>query len=143
MDDYTIHEVRQWLLKADHDLRSAKCLMTGDGDEPLLDTAVYHCQQAAEKALKAFLTAHGVAFPKIHLLSPLLYLCGDIDETFLQLSDAAELLTPLATEFRYPGDIMEPEAAEADEAYTAAQQVTNFVLNALKLPFTLHHSRII
>lgn len=64
MDEYTIHEVRQWLLKADHDLRSARCLMSGDG-EPLLDTAVYHCQQAAEKALKAYLTAHNVVFPKI------------------------------------------------------------------------------
>ena len=131
MDEYTIHEVRQWLLKADHDLRSARCLMSGD-DEPLLDTAVYHCQQAAEKALKAYLTAHNVVFPKIHLLSPLLNLCGDIDETFLQLSDAAELLTPLATEFRYPGDIMEPDAADAEEAYTAAQSVVLFI--CLKLP---------
>lgn len=48
MDEYTIHEVRQWLIKADHDLRSAERLM--EGDDPLLDTDVYHCQQAAEKA---------------------------------------------------------------------------------------------
>lgn len=130
MDEYTIHEVRQWLTKADHDLRSARCLMTGDG-EPLLDTAVYHCQQAAEKALKAYLTAHDVSFPKLHLLSPLLNLCGDSDKTFLQLSDAAELLTPLATEFRYPGDIMEPEQEDADEAYKAAQDVLRFVLSRL------------
>jgi hypothetical protein len=69
MDEATINEVRQWLHKADHDLRSAARLMSGD-DEPLLDTAVYHCQQAAEKALKAYLTAHAVVFSKIHLLSP-------------------------------------------------------------------------
>ena len=54
MDEATIHEVRQWLHKADHDLRSAVLLMSGD-EEPLLDTAVYHCQQAAEKVLKAYL----------------------------------------------------------------------------------------
>lgn len=126
MDEATTHEVRQWLHKSDHDLRSAARLMSGD-EEPLLDTAVYHCQQAAEKALKAYLTAHGVVFSKIHLLSPILSLCADIDSSFVQLSDAAELLTPLATEFRYPGDIMEPDPSDAEEAYSAAEQVVLFV----------------
>ena len=130
MDKLTDHEVRQWLRKSDHDLRSAKCLMAGD-DEPLFDTAVYHCQQAAEKALKAYLTAHAVAFPKIHLLSPLLCLYGDIDPSFLELSDAADLLTPFATEFRYPGDVMEPDQLDANEAYLSAQQVVRFVLSKL------------
>lgn len=130
MDEATIHEVRQWLHKADHDLRSAVRLMSGD-EEPLLDTAVYHCQQAAEKALKAYLTAQGVVFPKIHLLSPLLSLCADIDSSFVQLSDAAELLTPLATEFRYPGDILEPDPADADEAYRVAEHVVTFVSSRL------------
>ena len=45
---------RQWLLKAEHDVASAERLIAGD--PPYLDTAVYHCQQAAEKALKAYLT---------------------------------------------------------------------------------------
>ena len=49
-------EVRRWLTKAQHDLGSARRLM--EGDEPFLDTAVYHCHQAAEKVLKAFLTHH-------------------------------------------------------------------------------------
>lgn len=92
MDEATANEVRQWLLKADHDLRSAARLMSGDG-EALLDTAVYHCQQAAEKALKAYLTAHCVVFPKIHLLLPLLALCTDIDnshDTFVSSNNAAQ-----------------------------------------------------
>lgn len=130
MDEATINEVRQWLHKADHDLRSAARLMSGD-DEPLLDTAVYHCQQAAEKALKAYLTAHAVVFSKIHLLSPILSLCADIDSSFVQLSDAAELLTPLATEFRYPGDIMDPDPSDAKEAYEAAVHVVQFVSSRL------------
>ena len=130
MDEATIHEVRQWLHKADHDLRSSARLMSGD-EEPLLDTAVYHCQQAAEKALKAYLTAHGIPFPKIHLLSPLLGFCEDIDSSFSELSDAAELLTPLATEFRYPGDILEPSASDADEALKLAEKVVRFVMSRL------------
>ena len=54
MDDAKNDLVRQWLLKADHDLAAAEKL--SGGDEPLLDTAIYHCQQAAEKALKGFMT---------------------------------------------------------------------------------------
>lgn len=57
-------EIQKWLIKAQHDLGSARRLM--EGDEPYLDTAVYHCQQAVEKALKAFLTYHDVSFEKTH-----------------------------------------------------------------------------
>lgn len=45
-----------WLGKAQRDLAAAVRLMAGD--PPYADTAVYHCQQAAEKALKGFLAAH-------------------------------------------------------------------------------------
>ena len=43
--------------KARRDLASAIRLL--DGEPPYLDTAVYHCQQAAEKALKGFLARRG------------------------------------------------------------------------------------
>jgi hypothetical protein len=49
----------------------------------------------------------------------------------VQLSDAAELLTPLATEFRYPGDIMDPDPSDAEEAYRVAVQVVLFVSSRL------------
>jgi len=39
MDEAKIHEIRQWLIKAKHDIGSARRLMTGE--EPYLDTAVY------------------------------------------------------------------------------------------------------
>jgi hypothetical protein len=47
MDD-ALHELtRAWLVKAQHDLATARKLSLGP--DPLLDTAIYHCQQAAEK----------------------------------------------------------------------------------------------
>jgi len=49
----------------------------------------------------------------------------------VQLSDAAELLTPLATEFRYPGDIMDPDPSDAEEAYCVAEHVVKFVSSRL------------
>ena len=60
MDDAVRELVFGWLTKARHDLASARLL--GSGSSPVLDTAIYHCQQAAEKALKGFLLYHGEPF---------------------------------------------------------------------------------
>ena len=46
MSDELIKITQQWLKKARNDLKSADKLSSGT--EPLLDTAIYHCQQAAE-----------------------------------------------------------------------------------------------
>lgn len=57
MDSATLELVHGWLVKAQHDLAAARKLATGP--DPYLDTAVYHCQQAAEKAIKGLLVVHG------------------------------------------------------------------------------------
>ena len=44
-------ETRQWMLKARHDLLAASALLQVSPSLP--DIAAYHCQQAAEKALRA------------------------------------------------------------------------------------------
>jgi HEPN domain-containing protein len=62
MVDSKKFEIGQWLIKANNDLRSAEQLFKAE--PPLLDTAVYHCQQAAEKALKAYLTLQEIPFSK-------------------------------------------------------------------------------
>ena len=126
MVDSKIHEISQWLVKADHDLRSARQLFSAD--PPLLDTAVYHCQQTAEKALKAYLTLMDTPFQKVHVLPVLVEQCMESDPTFEELLDIADLLTPYAIAFRYPGDVLEPEKDEVCEALEAAQKVLSFVL---------------
>lgn len=49
-ESYEIAKI--WLAKASSDLATARLLITGN--EQHLDTGSYHCQQAAEKAIKAF-----------------------------------------------------------------------------------------
>jgi HEPN domain-containing protein len=44
MDDALRHEVEQWLLKSQRDLRAAYLLF--ESEEALLDVVVYHCQQS-------------------------------------------------------------------------------------------------
>ena len=129
MGEAKIHEIRQWLIKADHDLGSAKRLLAGD--EPFLDTAVYHCQQAAEKGLKAYLTLKDTSFHKVHDISVLIEQCMELDRTFAQILDISEILSPYATAFRYPGDVLEPDPSDAEEAFKLAGVVLDFVLKKM------------
>ena len=122
-------EIQKWLIKSRHDLGSAGRLM--EGDEPYLDTAVYHCQQAAEKALKAFLTYHDIEFEKSHDLTELVALSMTVEPTFERWRSVAEELTPYAVQFRYPADVLEPELSEAEGALQNAQSFLDFILALL------------
>jgi hypothetical protein len=61
-----LDEVRAWVQKAQNDLLSARILL--EHKPPILDTAAFHCQQAVEKGLKAFLVWKEVPFEKVHSL---------------------------------------------------------------------------
>lgn len=131
MDEPKAHEVRQWLIKAWHDLGAAHHLITGD--TPFRDTAVYHCQQSAEKALKAYLTLNDTPFQKIHDLTVLVEQCIRLDGSFESLRDVCEVLTPYATAFHYPGDVLEPVSSDVDEAITMASEAFEFIRQKMPL----------
>ena len=126
--------VRSWLIKARRDLLSAQELAAAETS--LLDTAAYHCQQASEKVIKGFLVFHNVRFEKSHDIVLLVTQASDIDPEFSDCLDAARLLTPLAVEYRYPGDYLEPELHEYQEASEAAHKLYSFVVS--RLPEATH-----
>ena len=130
MTDPAAIVVGAWLEKAERDLASAARLL--DGTPPYLDTAVYHCQQAGEKALKAFLAARGQPPRRIHDLVLLIDACVELDASFSQLAEAAEILPPYGTTFRYPGDTAETLLADALEAIDCAKHLLDHVRIALK-----------
>ena len=117
---------RSWMVKAKGDLAVARLLI--EGSEPHLDSGVYHCQQAAEKSLKALLTLDENLFPKSHNLRILLDLVLPRHPELSTLVNACIVLTPYATEFRYPGDIFEPDRSEAVEAFHHAEGILNAVV---------------
>ena len=131
MDEANQELVRDWLTRADHDLRSARALVSLA--DPLLDTAIYHCQQAAEKSVKAWLQANDETIPRTHDIEDLVELSGRINPGFKAFAQAAETLTPYASAFRYPGGFEEPMPSreEFDEALKHAQTIYDFVLNLL------------
>jgi HEPN domain-containing protein len=131
MAESDIKLVQAWLLKAAHDLQAAQNLSSGERDP--LDAAIYHCQQAAEKAVKAYLCHAGVAMEKTHDVERLIKLAAKhLPDFSLQLDDA-EIVTPYATRFRYPmeGVPAEPPQDEFDEALAAARRIYDFVLSVL------------
>ena len=64
--------VKSWLAKAKRDLETARRL--SQEPDPYLDTAIYHLQQAAEKAVKGFLVFHDQRFEKTHDIEVLMQL---------------------------------------------------------------------
>ena len=132
MDEAARELVRDWLTRADHDLRSAQVLSSLDN--PLLDTAIYHCQQAAEKSIKAWLQGQDEPFTKTHDVGDLVKLAAEAHPDFAQLDKAATVLTPYASAFRYPGGAYEPmpTRVEFDEALEYAQQIYSFVMDLLQ-----------
>lgn len=116
-----------WLRKADSDLANAQlCLAAGEA----LDTACFHCQQAAEKSLKAYLITKNVEFPHIHDLKRLLDYCSLVDPTFDTLTAAAMCLNPFAVSTRYD-DAFWPDSAEVQESLDLARAVRRFVQERL------------
>ncbi len=124
-----VDEITEWLQKARNDLLSAQILV--EHRPPVLDTAMFHCQQAVEKTLKAFLVWKAVPFEKVHSLPYLLDLCEAEEPDLVSLRDSVEALSPFAVEIRYPGEVMEISLQEAVDALTTAQAVWDFVLELL------------
>jgi HEPN domain-containing protein len=121
MDEAMRDESVAWLALARRDLDSAKRLLAGD--PPYRDTAAYHCQQAAEKALKCFLTVTGTPFPKTHDLTALVALTAAADARSGRWDEAAIVLTPYATLYRYPDAFPEPGDEDLREAVELAEDL--------------------
>ena len=122
-------EARDWIARGTEDIQVAE--LTLRASPALLGTSVFHSQQAAEKVLKAFLAAHQVRFRLVHDLVELHGQCQGLDEEFAVFAAAAHPLTPYATQFRYPGGLVGPSRADAEEAFQLAQKLFGFVRTRL------------
>ena len=101
----------EWISKAEGDFLLAQREMRVRKN-PNHDALCFHCQQAAEKYLKAFLFQHHVDFPKTHNLIELLELCLPIDQTFDFQRDLLTQLDRYGVRYRYPGISADKEDAQ-------------------------------
>ena len=100
-------------------------------DPPILRDALFHCQQAVEKVLKGFLSAHDRPFRKTHELDVLAQDCESIDSSLRPTLVPARDLTFYAWAFRYPGASDPPGLGEARDALVLARDVCAAVMGRL------------
>ncbi len=128
-DPELVAETRAWFAKAFQDIRAAEALAATS--PPLSDEAVFHCQQAAEKAFKVFLTWNGRTFRKIHNLEEIGEQCLAVDPSLRAAVDQAVPLSEYAWKFRYPGEPSQLGPEEVAEALATARGVCEAAVSRL------------
>ena len=102
---------REWVKKAEDDFLAAELLAKGKDLFP--DQVCFHCQQSAEKYLKALLEEQGLHVPKIHDLIRVLDLLRETFPVLVPLTRGLEVLSDFAVDSLYPGDRMTKRQAAA------------------------------
>jgi HEPN domain-containing protein len=129
LDPEFVAETQAWLIKARRDLRAAEVLDKAEAG--LAGDALYHCQQAAEKALKGFLAWHGRTFRKTHNIVELGQQVVEIAPGLATVVRESARLTDYAWKFRYPGEESEPQPGETAAALQLARRLYETVAKEL------------
>ncbi len=128
--DKTADLVNEWIHKAEHDLGMA--LLALENRPEFTDAICFHCQQAAEKYLKAYLVFLDIRFERKHALDYLLDLIADKAPVGDDLYELAERLDGYAVEVRYPDDWLQIPLEEAQAAYQAAFAIKTAILDRIR-----------
>ena len=115
--------VLEWFYFADADYDSA--LILNDAYRKHNAIICYHCQQAVEKYLKAFLCYNGVIPPKIHVLETLCALCSEFDQSFNMIAKDCAYLSPFAVHTRYPLE-MEITDSNTEKSLEITRKIKEF-----------------
>lgn len=113
--------INEWLRFSNMDLDSAKYLLENMHPAPL-EVICYHCQQAAEKFIKAVIISFDIEIEKTHDLVRLINILRKSTEIPEIIVDSAEMLTQFATKSRYP------QSFSVDE-----RQTRNAILHAERI----------
>lgn len=112
-------EVNEWLQKANED-RLVSVLLLESGKELTLP-CMFHLQQMLEKTLKALILVKGTRLEKTHDLGKLAQ-SAEVDHVD-GLLDLCETINLFAVLTRYPGDLPEVNAKEAQSYFDRAEEV--------------------
>ena len=127
---------REWLTYAISDLAAANSLQ---GDRKQYRNVAYHCQQAAEKALKGYLTHNNIKFDRTHDLIILISECALIDISFngARLINHCINLNPFSVNIRYPGSVIKADYASVRKCLNSAARILDFVCTKLGIGFKI------
>jgi len=128
--------VREWLMYAISDLAAANSLL---GDRKQYRNIVYHCQQAAEKALKGYLVHNNKKFDRTHDLIILLSECALLDVSFngARLINHCLNLNLFSVNIRYPGSAIKANYTAVKKSLNSAAKILEFVCKKLGIKFEI------
>ena len=115
----------EWIAKAEQDLGMAELAIANKPEYK--DLICFHCQQSAEKYLKAYLIRLEINFKKSHSLIYLLDLLAIQENVPDSIYGTAEILEDYSVEIRYPGNGIELNQEDTHEAYQAALKIKEFI----------------
>ena len=119
-----------WIQRAENDFTAARHLAENMRPVPT-EIVCFHCQQAVEKYLKAFLVCNDEEPPKTHDLTELVKLSCKFDKDFSRLNYKCEYLLPFSVRTRYPGGI-NPEENDMKMALAYTDDVINFTKEKIR-----------
>ena len=122
--------INNWIDKAEKDLISAKHELSFP--DVITETVCFHCQQAVEKYLKAYLLFLEIPFTKTHGIGKLITNCETKDKEISAFKEEADKLTDYAIEVRYPDEWFEPTLEEAKEAVEIARKIKKYVFKRIE-----------
>ncbi len=123
----------EWTQKAEGDFVTAIELLNLYIDTTA-DAICFHCQQCAEKYIKAYLNHQSIEFSDSENLLDLLLPCLHNDNAFLTVSSEIQKLNSYNIETLYPGQAA--NIKEAEGVVTAMEIVRAFVRSKLGLKST-------
>jgi HEPN domain-containing protein len=126
--------VLQWLDKAAADFDAAEQLCAQGGR--FREIVAFHCQQAVEKYLKAFLVSRQIEFPKTHDLEELLELLAPVRPDVAAMLEGIEMLSPFGVKIRYPGDFPELLPGQEQIAFNLANRTREAIMTQLQQHLT-------
>ena len=117
--------IQAWLLKAEHDLATAKIVASQLPDFD--DTIAFHCQQAIEKSFKGYLVYLDIEFKPVHDLGYLLNLIGTKDDSLDLYYDRVVRVSRFAVQIRYPDQVIKLTKEQISDAIELANLIFELV----------------
>jgi len=132
----------EWLMYASMDIDSAQQLYTQQQNprQRPIEIILYHCQQGAEKSLKAYMVQNGFFPPKTHALQELRLICMQWNDLFgnARLFNHCTFLDPFGVRIRYPKHNISLDSSQAARGLNSARRIYDFVSERLGLKKTYY-----
>lgn len=118
-------EAKEWIERGESDFKIVEHELKLLEEEIVKDVVCFHCQQAIEKYLKAFLINHRIVYKKTHNIDYLIEECAKIDKNFQNIE--VRNISHFGVKIRYPDDFYMPTIEEIKFYYDLTKKIKDLV----------------